>query len=218
MNTDNLKNALLFKGIAPDELSSVLRCLKAETKYYQKGRFIFQNGENISSVGLVLSGSVHLEKEDYWGNKSLLMSVAPLEMFGEAYACTPDALLPINVIAAQASEILFMDIHRILTTCSSSCGFHKRLIENLVSAIAEKNILLSRKIDFVTQRSTKDKLLAYLSYQAQLAGASEFDIPFNQQQLADFLSVERSAMAVQLGRLKKDGIIEYKKKHFKLLG
>ena len=211
-----LKNAGLFRGIEENELESMLKCLSAVTRNYQRGECVFCRGELVPGVALLLEGSVHIQKEDFWGNLSILNEISEGELFGEVYACLGNEVMLHNAVAVKPSTVLFLDINRILTTCSSDCRFHGQLIQNLLFVMASKNKMLAQKLEHMSQRTTREKLLSYLSEQSQKAGSPSFDIPFNRQQLADFLSVDRSAMSNELCKMRDEGMLEFEKNHFKL--
>ena len=168
-------------------------------------------------MGVVLAGSVFIENDDIWGNHSILDRAGRGEIFAETYAAIPGQKLMVNVVAAEEARILFLDVGRILKVCSNSCVFHHTLIENLLKLSAEKNLRLSKRIFHISSKSIRGRLLSYLSYQAMENGKKEFDIPFNRQQLADYLGVDRSAMSNELGKMQKDGLIEVKRNHFRIL-
>jgi len=212
-----IKQCPLFTGIENFNLSALLDCLMAARRPYRKGEFVFSAGDVVQSVGIVLSGGVHILQEDYWGNRSILAHIPPGGLFGEAFSCAEIDSLPVSVIAVEKTEILLIDYRRIITTCSSSCVFHIALIKNMMKLLAEKNIMLTEKMEIVTHRTTRERLLAYLSAEAIKAGKSHFTIPFNRQQLADFLSVERSAMSAELSHMQSDGLIRTNRSEFELL-
>lgn len=209
-----LKNSKLFNGISADELRSMLDCLTAVTCSYRKGEYVFRRGEHIGSVAMLLDGGIHIQKEDYWGNLSILSEISAGEIFGEVYACLESDTIRNDAVAIRSSEVLFLDVKRILTMCPSACQFHGRLIRNLLSVLAEKNKMLTHKLEHMSKRTTREKLLSYLSEQSQRAGSPVFDIPFNRQQLADFLSVDRSAMSAELCRMRDDGLLSFDRNHF----
>ena len=211
-----LKNSKLFQGIDEKEITSMLGCLSAVRRNFHKGETVFRRGERIDSVALLLAGSIHIQKEDYWGNLSILNEIAEGEIFGEVYACLGSEEILNNAVAVKDSEVLFLDVKRILTMCPSACPFHGRLIRNLLSVMALKNKMLTQKMEHMSKRTTREKLLSYLSEQSQRAGSPVFDIPFNRQQLADFLSVDRSAMSAELGRMRDEGILSFERSHFEL--
>lgn len=211
-----LKSTKLFQDIEETEIESMLDCLSAYAQIYQKGECIFHRGERITSVAMLLEGCIHIQKEDYWGNLSILSEISAGEIFGEVYACLGNEEILNNAVAVRQSTVLFLDISRILTVCPSACRFHGRLIRNLLSVIASKNKILTQKLSHMSQRTTREKLLSYLSEQSLRAGCSSFDIPFNRQQLADFLSVDRSAMSNELCKMRDEGILAFDKNHFVL--
>lgn len=211
-----LKRSKLFSGIGEEEIKSMLTCLSAEKRKYKKGEYVLRFGDPVSYVGIVTSGSVDVIKEDYWGNRNLVAAILPGQSFAESYACAGNVPLGVSVQASQTSEILLMNLHGILTACSSACAFHARLIRNLVSLLASKNLMMNEKLTFLTQRSTREKLLAYLSAESMRLHAPGFSIPFDRQQLADYLSVDRCAMSNELSKMQKEGILEYHKNHFVL--
>ena len=209
-----LKRTKLFYGITESEMEVMLECLSAVTHSYKKGELVFRRGEQITAVAMLLEGCVHIQKEDYWGNLSILSEIAEGELFGEVYACLGNDEILNNAVAVKQSVVLFLDINRVLTMCPSSCRFHGRLIRNLLSSVALKNKMLTQKLEHISQRTTREKLLSYLSEQSLKAGCSSFDIPFNRQQLADFLSVDRSAMSNELCKMRDEGILSFERNHF----
>ncbi|GHU67820.1 transcriptional regulator [Clostridia bacterium] len=211
-----LSHSPLFTGIGPGDFDTMLHCLGASLRSYPKGQTVYFEGDTVTEIGLVVSGRLHLVKDDVWGNTSIVTEIAPPEMFGEAVVCGGTSRVPVSVIAKEDSVILFIDYKRIVTTCSSACAFHAKLIRNMIRILAQKNILMSTKMEHITQRSTKEKLLSYLMEQARQAGSRTFDIPYNRQELADYLSVERSALSAEMSKLKADGVIDYKKNHFEI--
>ena len=211
-----LRRTKLFSGIGDDDIRSMLNCLNAEVRQYRKGEYAFRQGEYIRNLMLLAEGRLHIQKEDYWGNLNILNEIRPGEMFGEAYIVPNSGALMNDVVAAEESTVLFFDTGRILTVCPSACPFHTRLIQNMFYTIADKNKGLVQKLSYMSQRSTREKLLSYLSDEAKRQNSSSFSIPFNRQQLADFLSVDRSAMSNELGRLRDEGMLDFHKNEFTL--
>lgn len=218
MNYFLLGQSELFMGIEQKELEALLDCLKPMRRNYRKGEYVCRAGESIRHMGFILEGSVNIERNDIWGNQSLLGRVVAGEVFGETYACVPGEVLMVDVVAVEACDILFLDMGKLLKTCSSACGFHNRLIQNLVGVMAAKNLNLSRKINDTASKSIRGRLLSYLSHQVVKQGAYQFEIPFNRQQLADYLGVDRSAMSNELGKMQREGLIEYRKNWFWVKG
>lgn len=214
---NQIKKSRLFAGINLQELETLLDCLSATVRQFKKGDMIIHSGDSVSALGLVLSGSVHIGREDFWGNRTILSEIPESGLFGESYACVPTRPIAVNAVAAQNSTIMFLDVRRIITSCPSACVFHTRLIQNLIMVLALKNVMLTGKIEHISQRTTREKLLSYLSEQAQAAGGSSFEIPFNRQQLADYLCVDRSAMSNMLGQLRDEGVLTFDRSRFELL-
>ena len=217
MDLQFLSNTLLFRGAAPKEIEAMLACLQAQTKTYARGETILHAGDTVTAVGLVLSGSVSIEQDDAWGNKSILDHVHPGQLFAETYACLPGEVLMINAVAAQPCEVLFLETSRMLHICSNACEFHNKLVRNLLTIASGKNLALSRRIFHTSSKSIRGRLLSYLSFQAAQSGSREFDIPFNRQQLADYLSVDRSALSNELGKMQREGLFRARRSHFVLL-
>ncbi len=166
---------------------------------------------------MVISGRVHILKEDFWGNRNIITEALPGDVFAEGYACTQGAELGISAVAAEDSRIIFMEVRRVIITCPSACAFHVRLIRNLLSVLARKNLLMDEKLTHLTQRTTREKLLSYLSSESKRQGSASFEIPYNRQQLADYLSVDRSAMSSELCRMRDEGILTFEKNRFRLV-
>lgn len=211
-----LENVKLFENVG-ENLEAMLQCLGSEEKNYVKGEIIILTGNPVSSVGILLSGEIQIIQEDYLGNRSILTELKPGHIFGETFACAGVTESPVTVLATEDSTVLFIGVSRIITTCPSSCRFHNQLIENLLKILARKNMLLNGKNQLLSQRTIRDKVLSYLSLQAEKKGNLQFEIPFTRNELADFLCVDRSALSRVLSILKTEGVIDYKKKQFKLL-
>lgn len=211
-----LKKSSLFSGIDATDIQTMLGCLGASTKSYQKGEYILRAGGHTSNITLLLSGKLHIQKDDYWGNRSIISVVEPSDMFGEAYAASNNNVLMNDVVAIEACTVMFLDIHKILTLCPSACKFHALTVQNLFFILAKKNRTLVTKLGILSKRTTREKLISYLSEQAKRCNNSTFEIPFNRQQLADFLSVDRSAMSNELCKMRDAGMLEFKKNKFTL--
>ena len=201
----------LFRGIDQRDLPGLLSSVEAAARTYEKGALLLGQGERTSRLGVVLSGGVHIVREDFWGNRTIVGLAAEGDLFAESYACLPDIPLEVSVWAAEDTEVLYLNAERAAGTA------HRQLSRNLMTLMAEKNLMLTRKMGHMARRTTRDKLLSYLSAQALLTGASEFDIPLDRQQLADYLAVDRSAMSTELGKLRDEGILTFRKNHFHLL-
>ena len=204
----------LFDGLTEQEIEIVLGCILDHRQQYAKHEFLFHAGDVMSQVGIVLSGSIHIVREDFWGNQTILSDFQPGQAFAEVFAVLPGQC-DVSAQAVQPCEILYLQ-PSFFTACTAACPFHQRLTKNFIQILAAKNRMLSRKIHHLTQRSTREKLLSYLSDQQAISDTMTFQIPFNRQQLADYLSVDRSALSAELSRLQKDGILTYHKNVFTL--
>lgn len=211
-----LRSSPLFSGISAEEASAMLSCLQAEKKDFPKEAFLLHAGDTAESIGLILSGSILVIQEDIWGNRNILSKAGPGQTFAAAYACAPGSVLNVNVFAETPVTALFLNVKRILNVCPSACAHHSRIIRNLLSDLAEKNLRFSEKLTHMSQRTTRDKLMSYLSAEAQRLGTYEFDIPFSRQQLADYLGVERSGLSLELGKMRSEELLDFHKNHFAL--
>lgn len=212
-----LKKCPLFYGIDDDHLIKMLTCLGARIEFFDKKYTIFAEGTPAKYIGIVLSGSVQMIQIDYYGNRSILAEIGESHIFAEAFACSETPALPVSVIANEPCEIMFIDCNHILHTCTNNCGFHQQLIFNLMKELATKTIAFHKRIEITSKRSTREKLLTYLAIYAKEVGSNSFDIPFDRQELADYLEVERSGLSAEIGKLKKEGILDNQKNHFVLL-
>ena len=214
--TGALRGCPLFDGIREEELTGLLGCLGARQVQGKKGQFLFREGDDTHSIGIVLTGSVQLIREDYYGDRSILTHIGPKQLFGESYAFSGAKALPVSVVADEDSQILLLDSRRIGVCCSNACSFHSRLIYNLLRVVSRKNLVLHQKIQITSKRTTREKLMAFLLEQAKEHGSS-FTIPYDRQELADYLEVDRSGLSVEIGKLRREGVLEAKKDRFRLL-
>lgn len=212
-----LKKTKLFSGVGEDDVTSMLSCLGARLKSYKKGEYVLRQGEHLSDIVVLVEGKLHIQKDDYWGNRSILGLIEIGEMFGEAYVSPESSSLLNDVVAVEDSTAIFFDVKRIITTCPSACRFHSMVVQNMFFAISEKNRKLVQKLGHMSKRTTREKLISYLSEEAGRQNSSSFSIPFNRQQLADFLSVDRSAMSNELCKMRDEGLLEFEKNRFRLL-
>ena len=212
-----LKHTQLFSGVGDDDISAMLNCLQAKIRTFQKGDYVFREGEHIDHITVLLEGKLLIQHDDFWGNRNIVHVIRVGEMFGEAYAAPESGVLLNDVIAEEDSTIIVFDVKRILTICSSACRFHSMVVQNLLFSISEKNRKLLQKIGHMSKRSTRTKLLSYLSEEAKRHNSRHFTIPFTKQQLADFLCVDRSAMSNELCKMRDEGLLIFDKNEFTLL-
>ena len=212
-----LKKCPLFFGIDDEKLLKMLTCLGAKVVSFDKKYTVLAEGTPAKYIGVVLSGSAQILQIDYYGNRSILGKVGPSEMFNEAFACAEIQAIPVTVVANEPSEIMLIDCAHILHTCHNNCAFHQQLIFNLMKDLAEKTIMFHQRIEVTSKRTTREKLMAYLFLQAKKADSSVFTIPFDRQELADYLEVDRSGLSSEISKLKNEGIINCHRSKFELL-
>ena len=219
MHTDfeQLKKVALFKDITEAQLSEFIPCLQAQTKLYKKDQYIFMEGDPATKVGILLSGSITLLQEDYYGNRNIYTMVREHELFAAAFAFAGIEHFPVSAVAEKDCKVMWIDCCRITRPCSKACIHHSQLIHNILQLTAQRNMQLKQKIECAFKKTTKEKVMAYLMNEAKNAGSDSFDIPYDRQTLADYLGVERSAMSAEIGKLQKEGRIKVNKKHFQIL-
>ena len=208
-----LAQCLLFQGVSLTDLPHLLKCLGPKEVTYPKDYTIIEEGDVLDELAVVLSGSVNVVRHDFWGNRTLVAKLGIGDIFAETVACTAGKSVA-SVITEKKTVVLFLGVQHIISTCSTACTFHHVIIENMVKLLAHKNLALMQKMSHITKRNTREKLLSFLSEQALNRDQKEFTIPFDRQQLADYLCVDRSAMSNCLSKMKSEGLIEYSKNTF----
>ena len=213
-----LESVPLFRGISEGERQQMLDCLRAQQQRFAAGAVILLAGDPADRVGVLLEGRAQVIREEFSGSRTILTGLNPGNLFAEAFACASGEhkTLPVTVLAVAESVVLWMDYRKILRACPAGCAFHHRLVENMLAVVADKNLMLNRRIGHLSKRSTREKLLSYLSEQAALHGSAAFSIPFDRQQPADYLCVERSAMSAVLSKLREEGVLEVERNRFRL--
>jgi CRP-like cAMP-binding protein len=211
---DTVKSNPFFQGIAFSDFEKVLNCLSVKTAHFTKNDVILLSGDTINFVGLILSGSVRIIKEDMHGRIAILTELGVSEIFGEVFACAEITQSPVTILATGNAEVLLMDYKKIITSCTAACPFHARLIENMLKLIARKNLMLNQKIELLSKRTTREKLLSYFDMHRGMA--KKFTIPYNREELAQYLCIDRSAMSSELSKMRDDGIIKFQKNSFEI--
>ena len=210
-----VKDNTLFEAMAFSDFERVLGCLSAKTAHYAKSDVILLSGDAVNFVGLVLSGGVQVVKEDRDGRIAILTELGVSELFGEVFACAGITHSPVTVLARENAEILMLDYKKVITTCTSACPFHARLIENMLRLIALKNLMLKQKNEILSKRTTREKLLAF--FDTQRGMAKKFTIPYNREELSHYLCVDRSAMSNELCKMRDEGVLRFHKNTFEML-
>lgn len=214
---DTLKKCPLFAAVDEEHLLKMLTCLGARIETFDKKYTIMAESRPAKYIGILLAGKAQVVQMDYYGNRSILTEITPPDVFGEAFACAEVKSIPVSVIAEEPSTVMLIDCGHILHTCENNCGFHQQLIFNLMKDLAIKTLQFHQKIEITSKRTTREKLMTYLMHQAKKAGSSRFEIPFDRQELADYLEVDRSGLSAEISRLKKEGVLDCSKNRFELL-
>lgn len=209
-----IKKSSLFNGFQEQEILSIISCLSPLKKTYTKNEFVFKLKDKISFIGIVLKGSIYITKEDFLGNRTIISRIEEGQIFGEVYSFIETELLDINIETAEKTYILFLDIKKVMTVCSCVCEFHTLFIKNIIQDIAKKNIFLTKRLEYLSLHTTREKITLYLSEQAKKNKSLSFEIPFNRQQLADYLSVNRSALSKELCKMRDEKILTFNKNKF----
>lgn len=206
----------LFNGIAAEEADALLDCLDPMLRRIPRDGAVLSAGDTPRFVGVVLEGDLHIVHDDYWGNRAILSTASAGDVFGEAFSLAPAQPLPVSVVAKRESRVLLFDSGRVLRLCPRACTGHTALLRNMILVLAGNNMALTDKIRHITKKTTREKVMSYLSEIAAKAGTNSFDIPFNRQEMADYLAVERSALSATLCKLRDEGMIDFRKNHFSL--
>ena len=206
----------LFEGVSPEDREAMLGCIGYHVTCFSKGDIVALEGETLNHIGILLEGTVDMVKEDLWGNKTLLVRMGKGEMFGESFACGSDNLSVVTFLVSEDARILFLHFERVMRSCTMACAFHQRLIENMLRIIADKNRDLMRKVEVISKRTIREKLLAYLSIQAQSRNTRYFEIPLGRVELAEYLCVDRSALTRELVKMKEEGLLDYDRNCFRM--
>lgn len=213
---EQLADMIMFQGIEKENIGLLLGCLGSYPKTYEKGEYIAFENDAIKNIGFVIRGSVHMVKEDVWGNTTILARMTRGHLFGESFACGSDETSTVVFLAAENVEVLWIPFDRVMSTCCNSCAFHQQIIKNMVIMLSNKNQALMEKIEVVSKKSLREKILSYLSQEAQKHGSKYFEIPLGRIELADYLCTDRSALTRELGKMRAEGLIDYDKNVFRI--
>lgn len=212
-----LVNCPVFSGVQEGELLAMLSCMDAQVCRFSRNQPILRAGDPARYMGVVLSGHVQVVRDAICGSRSIVADFGPPQIFGAAFACSGADVLPVSVVATADSEIMLIDCRRIITVCSNTCSFHAKVIANLLRNVSERNIFFNQKLEIITKRTTREKILSFLDVYAKKTGTLRFSIPYNRQHLAEYLGVGRSAMVTEMTRMKQDGLIDYRGNEFEIL-
>ena len=212
-----LRNCALFDNIDDKNLISILNCLNVKILSFCKGELILAEGEPAKNIGIVLNGNVQIIKIDFYGNRNIIANIEASQIFGESFACADVKFIPVSVVASESTEVMIISCQKITKICGNACEFHRQIIFNLLRIMAMKNIYFNQKAEITSKRTTKEKILAYLLQQAKQHNSNSFTIPFDRQEFADYIEVDRSGLSAEISKLRSEGIIECHRSHFKLL-
>jgi len=215
MNVGALETSPLWNDIRPEDRIQLLDCLGASRAEYGKKSTVWSSGDPVPLMGMVLSGEIKILMEDLEGRQNVLANISTPDLFGEVFALA-GAQSPVTVYTETGASVLFLDVKRVTNICRESCSFHRQFIWNLLQLVARKNVALNQKIQCVGQRTTKEKISAFLSMHQSRAGSNPFTVPFNRAEMADYLCVDRSALSQVLAQMQEEGLIEYHKNEFRL--
>ena len=217
LNLKVLEKVSLFSGMKAVDIESVLECLDSKERVYGKQQCIIQGGDEVPALGIVITGRVQVIREDILGNRMLVAGLGPADIFAESLASAGAKSSPVSVYANEDATILWLYIKRLVCTCSASCHYHSLLIENLLQLLAKKNLYLNNKMELLSKRTIREKIITFLLSEGKEQNSSSFDITMNRNEMAEYLCVDRSAMSRGLSKLQEEGIIQYKKNHFNIL-
>ena len=211
---NDLTKILLFDGITKEEIEAFLTCSSAKHLKLKKGEEVFKAGEKISQVALVIRGSLAVSQVDWWGRRDILSSVTENNLFGGGYAYSDTQEHFLSVNASEDSEIILINSQKLITPCSKACFYHSKIMVNLIKILAKRNVTLIEKIKNLSARTTREKILSLLSYHSKDKSVT---LPYNRQEMADYLCVDRASLSRELSNLQKEGVIKYNKNKFTLL-
>ena len=214
---NQIKNSPVFFGMSDDELKGLLECFNARVRKYEKEEMIIRQGDIISNIYLILDGAVNIEKDSYWGRRIIISRLGKNENLALSFVGSKNVESSVDAITVDETLVLILGYEKCTSMCQNACTRHKVLINNLFQILSKENIELIQKIENVSQKTIRDKLLTYLSNEAQKNHSNNFNIKFNRQDLADYLNVDGSAMSFELSKLQKEGLLKYNKNNFELL-
>lgn len=212
-----VKELRAFHGLQETEFNDVIKSIGAYSKHFKKGGYISLVEEEIRCVSVIIKGTVHMMSEDIWGNRSILVFMNRGDLFGESFACSSNQVSLVNFYAASDVTALYIPFDKLLAFASKDVGPYRQLVQNIMTLVADKNVRILQKLEIVSKRNLRDKLMAYFSYMAKAWGRMEFDVPLGRVALREYLCVDRSALTRELSRMQADGLIEFEKNHFKIL-
>ena len=214
---NQIKNSPVFYGMNDEELRGLLECFHARVRKYEKDEMIIRQGDIVSNIYLILEGAVNIEKDSYWGRRIIISRLGKNDNLALSFVGSKNIESNVDAITVENTLVLILGYEQCTSMCQNACTRHKVLINNLFQILSRENIELIQKIENVSQKTIRDKLMTFLSNEAQKKHSNSFSIQFNRQDLADYLNVDRSAMSFELSKLQKEGLIKYDKNKFELI-
>lgn len=205
----------LFENVQNSEVLELLKCIGIKTKVFRKNAFILKAGSKIDYLAVILGGNAIMSKTDSFGKQTIIEELKMNDIFGHNIVCCGLDKSPIDVVAQNECEVLFLPFEKVVTPCEKLCPYHLQLIKNVMKMISKRNSLLNDKIDIIGQKTTRDKIMALL--ETYHNGQKVFSIPYSREEMAKFLCVDRSAMSRELCRMRDEGILKFSKNHFEIL-
>jgi len=214
---EDLKKTKIFSSSSEFECQAMMYCFKTRFKIYEKNQHIVEQGDEMDDVVLIVKGAAIAENVDVMGNISIFDEFKRGDVYGLEAAFAGENFYKDTLIATKKSLVLFMNKHRIITPCANRCKRHDIVVKHIMQIVAENNIKLVNKLTHMSKKSTREKLLSYLMAMSEKAGSEYFEIPFNKTELANYLSVDRSAMSTELSKMKEDGLVDFDKKRYRII-
>lgn len=214
---DVLTQSPLFRAMDKQDIAEVLSCLRAQRRTYAKGEILLLAGDRVPELGIVLSGEVHVEREDVNGVRTIITKIDKGELFAEAFACAGTEHSPVSVVSAADSEVVWLSAAGILSVCPRGCSHHTKLIENMMHLLARKNLLMHERLELLSKKTIRERIETYLAMQSRRQGSARFFIPFSRTELADYLCVDRSALSRELGAMRDEGLLKFHRNEFELM-
>lgn len=211
-----IKKSPLFLGVTEEELSRMLTCFGATVKKYESGDMIIRQGDIVSKIYMILEGNVYIEKDSYWGRRIIVQKLSDLNNIALGLVASRNIESTISAVCSKNATILVLNFNKCSTMCTNACNHHIALIQNMFKILSKENIELLEKIENISQKSIRDKLLTFLSNESLKNKSLSFEINFNRQELADYLNIDRSAMSFEMSKLKNEGVIDFEKNRFVL--
>lgn len=205
----------LFENVQNNEVLELLKCIGIKTKVFRKNAYILKAGSKIDYLAVILGGNAVMSKTDSFGKQTIIEKLRMNDIFGHNIVCCGLDKSPVDVVAENECEVLFLPFEKVVTPCEKLCPYHLQLIKNVMKMISKRNSLLNDKIDIIGQKTTRDKILALL--ETYRNGQRVFTIPYSREEMAKFLCVDRSAMSRELCRMRDEGILKFSKNHFEIL-